>query len=260
MLEAIIGPLIGGLFSGIFGGGNQPAAAGAESSARAQADLINLLMSAFKNLWHPAQAELMSRYLGFTRQLPLEDINQFQILSDLLPVMVPEILRAQGELGVRRGAERNIQSLERSLNKRGMSQDDPYRQALINRVREGEVLGLADLMSKLAQWEAEQTYINREKAFNRAMGQMASAGQYSQLGSAFPGTAIAGAGDLSRLLAQQAQAAQQPWNDFAAGLSKAFQSWFAQPSYGGGGGYSTGGTNINPWVYPVGGGGGGTYP
>lgn len=221
LLGAILPPLIGGIFG-------QHAAAPAQQAsseaARAQAGMINELLKQYREVFAPAQREAMERYLGISRLVPAEDITTFQLLTDLLPVFMPDIIRSRAEYGIRRGAERETAQLREDLARRGIT--GPAAEALIQRIQERETAQLAGLGSDIAAWEAEQTLAGREKAFQRAMDLLGLSAGYSGRGPTFPGQAAAAAGNLMDFFAQQAQQAAAPWMQVGANVAGVLGRYF----------------------------------
>lgn len=226
ILGAILPPLVGGIF------GQQAAAPAQQASseaARAQAEMINELMKQYREVFAPAQREAMERYLGISRGVPAEDIATFQLLSDLLPTFMPDIIRSRAEYGIRRGADRETAQLREDLARRGIT--GPAAEALLQRIRERETAQLAGLGSDIAAWEAEQTLAGREKAFQRAMDLLGLSAGYSGRGPTFPGQAAASASDLMQFFSQQAQQAAAPWMQVGANVAGVLGRYFqGQPT------------------------------
>lgn len=224
LIGAIAAPLIGGLFGSQ---GAAPAAEAADQSAQAQADMINMLMEAYKNTWLPAQQNVMNQYMGLTQAAPTQDIFTSTLLQNLLPQFMPDILRSRAQFGITRQAEKEKGELSRSLAGRNISGAAAER--LMEQPRERELMAQAGLASDIGAWEAEQTIASRDKALTQALQALGLAGQFSQTGSALPGTAMSGAGNLTNLLAGQAQNAAAPWQNMGQSLGTALGSIFATP-------------------------------
>ena len=227
-LETIIGAIAAPLIGGLFGQrAAAPAAQAADQSAQAQADMINMLMDAYKNTWYPAQQNIMNQYMGLTGAAPTQDIFTYNLMQNLLPQFMPDILRSRAQFGITRQAEKERGELDRSLAGRNIGGAAAER--LRSQVGERELMAQAGLASDIGAWEAEQTIANRDKALAQALNALGLAGEYSKIGSALPGTAITGASDLTRMLAGQAQAAAAPWQNMGTSLGQALGSIFATP-------------------------------
>lgn len=252
-LPAIITSLLPSLVSGFFGSqAARPAATAAESAAGAQANMVNMLMEQFKNIFGPAQGQLMNQFMGLQGQLPTSDLLNFQMIQDLLPTMLPDVLRGRAEQRVLEQGRGFGGQLERDISRRGLDPNSPAAMALRQRGKEQTIRGLHGVGSEAMTWEAGQTMANREKAFNRAMQMMGLAADYSQLGSALPGTAITGASDLAKMFGTSAQTAAAPWQQFGTDIGSALQNYFSTPSP-----YQI--PTPSPYPSPYGGGGGGGF-
>lgn len=226
LLPSVIGPLIGGIFGSKAAA---PAATGAESSAQAQADMINMLMEQYKNVLGPAQANIMGQYQGLAGAAPTQDMFTFQTIMDLLPQFMPDILRARGEQRVTEQGQRELLGQQRRMEQGGMDLTSPAAQAMLQRTRESTLRGLHGTGAEAMTWEANQTLARRDMALNRALEMLGLAGQYSQVGSAMPGTAIQGASNLTGQLSQAAQGAALPWQQMGANVGQALQTYYSTP-------------------------------
>ncbi len=229
-LAPLLPAVAGSLISGMMGqGAAAPAAQSADQSAQAQANMINALVNQYKNVFGPAQSGIMNQLMGMEQGLPINDIVQFSMMQNLLPQMMPDVLRARSEQRVRDQEQRGLQEQMTALGRSGIDPNSPAGQALLNRVREQSLQGLHGVGGQAMEWEANQTLAARDKAYNQALQILGLAGDYSKLGSAMPGTAITGASDLTRLFSQQAQNAASPYASLGPAIGSAMQNYFATP-------------------------------
>jgi len=232
LLGAIAPALVGGLF-----GGNaaRPAAQGASSAADATAALTNALMSAYTGTFAPAEAKSLGQFQGIADPVAgaAPGIAQSQLIQDLLPTYMPDILRSRAQYGVQGQTDRTYSAMQEELTKRGIT--GPAAESVLGHIREQGMQNQAQLGSDIGAWEANQTLANRNRAFPDVMSMLTPAANYAQAGaSKLPGIAMSGGLDLTKLLAGAASNAAAPYYQMGQNLATAFAQpqQPTQPSYG----------------------------
>lgn len=214
VLPAILGAVAPTLIGGLIGGNKAaPAAAGAESAAQGQASMINMLMDAFKQI-QPMQAGLAGQAAGMAGALPANDIMMFNMLQNLLPTLMPDVIRARGEERIRTPGERGISAKREELSRRGIT--GPLAERLAQPLEEQMYKDLAGYGSDVAEWEATQTMGKQGKVFEDMLRVLGFAG--SQVGAALPnlGNPMTGAANLQTSLQGAAAGAAAPWQQLGS--------------------------------------------
>jgi hypothetical protein len=224
-------PIIGSAVGGLFGGGAAaPAAAGATSAAQSEADLLNTLMGAYKNVYAPAEQQSLQQMQATAAAVPTQQITQAEILRNLLPTTMPDILRSRAQYGIQGQTDRTAEALAAELRQRGIS--GPAAESILGHVREQGIQSQAQLGSDIGAWEANQTLANRGTAYKEALAAQALPAQYAQTAaSRIPGVASPGALDLTRLLGGAAQGAAAPYVQAGKNIGTAAGAYFSNPQY-----------------------------
>lgn len=221
-------PAIGGLLGGLFGGGAAaPAAQGANSAAQAQANLTNTLMNNYTNTFAPAQAQALQQYQGMANAIPTQNIMQADVMRNLLPQQMPDILRSRAQYGIQNQTDQTYNAMQQELAKRGVT--GPAAESILGHIREQGLQQQAGLASNIGAWEADATLKNRGTAADEALKIAQMPGQYAA-GNA-PGmanSAMLGSQDLVKSLSGAAAAASAPYVTAGNNLGTAAQQYYAQ--------------------------------
>src|SRR6266513_6306142 len=161
--NALIGPAAG-LLGGLFGGGAaKPAATAADSAAQASADMINQMMAMYKGTFAPAEQQQLQQYQSQANAIPTQNIAQAEILRNLLPAQMPDILRSRAEFGIQGQTDQTYNAMQQELQKRGVT--GPAAESILGHIREQGLQQQAGLASNIGAWEANQTLANQGKAY-----------------------------------------------------------------------------------------------
>jgi hypothetical protein len=167
----------------------------------------------------------LKRFQDISGPIPAANIAQAQIVKELLPTYMPDILRSRAQFSIQQHVDNTANALRDELTRRGVT--GPGAEALVSHVREQGLQSQAQLASDIGGWEAESTLKNQRQAFLDTMGLTGETAQYAQAGArGLPGVAMQGGLDLTRLFGQAAQSAAAPYYAMGRNLGSAAMDYF----------------------------------
>lgn len=221
ILPAVISAAVPSLIGGIFGGrAAAPAAQAAESAAGSQANMINMIMQMAQQM-APAQQELAGGAMDMFRGMPMQDIMQMTMLQDLMPAMMPEVLRAQAEGRLWQQGERARGIRGRELERRGIG--GPLAERILGSMSEEQLRGEHGLGRDVMAWEAGETMRRRERPFENMLRIFGLAQGATQV----PGLPFGPAASLQQSMTQAAGQAAAPWQQFGTAIQQPLQQYLS---------------------------------